>query len=170
MNRNQTPNTFSFNFINSFFAILLLIMAIKIVTFLVILLSLSGLLEASENCKSLDHNVDKGDYDKILKEVYKRTGRLFDDKDVRYMTYEKSNGDIEYCCDLRQISKGVKTECIVSWKKSGHSSSASCSSSTIHWLGLKSSDESRQDLGNSIWISLQNLIILFVCAFYLFKN
>lgn len=132
MNRNQTTNSFSFNFINYFFAILLLIMAMKIVTFLVIFLSLSGLLEAKEDCKSWSHDVDKDDYAKILKEVYQRTGRSFGKKDVQYMKYDKSNGDMKYCCLLRQISNGVRTECSVSWSESGHSASSSCSSSTVH--------------------------------------
>lgn len=107
-------------------------MAFKVVTFLVILFSLSGLLEANEDCGSYEHKVDKDDYADLLKVVYDRTGNSFGNKDVQYMTYEKKNGDIKYCCDLRKVSGGRETKCIVAWYKSGRGSSASCSSGTIH--------------------------------------
>lgn len=113
-------------------------MARQIVTILVILVSWSGMLYASQqDCSDYQKNVPKTQYDELLKQIQEKVKISCTKEDITCLMFT-AVGNIKHYCALVKIpsEKGATTDCIVKWESSGHgASSASCDGNAFSTRG-----------------------------------
>lgn len=105
-------------------------MNIRVAVILILVISLSDAV-LGKSCEDFDYKVEDKDYDELLKQVNLATKKSFSKQDIRFLRYniDACGNDLEYCCNVLQISGSLRTECTVVWHRSGRSISTSCSSS-----------------------------------------
>lgn len=106
-------------------------MAYKVVAILVILVSCSTLLFASQDCGGYQHIVNKSEYKAHLGEIKKRITKPFCIDDITCFVFTSIGNNKNYCVQVKiPAGNGRFTVCTAKWESSGHGSSSTiCSTS-----------------------------------------